>query len=305
MPERCDILASRNPHPRDSRIEYVDETHSYFLDGNLLPLSVTGLWGQYFPHFDADACMDKYFDAWSKDPTNKYHQLVKYLSIVCKLDVTGQRDAIKQLWACNGNDASEAGTYMHMDIEYYFNDLPPSNGDSPEFQHFLKWWKGFMPGAGVIAYRTEFSIYDEEAQVAGQIDCLLRTEDGLYVMVDWKRCNPSPRRAGQPKELLGPDQRAFGNEKGTGPCSDLANTSFWHYVVQQRLYTRILEQHYDIKVDSSWLVQLHPSLSEAHCVECPRIDDIIDEIMERRYEEVRAKRAKTSKTSKDEGGDAI
>ena len=135
-------------------------------------------------------------------------------------------------------------------------------------------------------------------------------------MVDWKRCNPNPRRAGQPKELLGPDQRAFANEKGTGPCSDLQNTSFWHYVVQQRIYTcapflrlylwglslthvrlrarrYILETHYGMEVDSSWLVQLHPALGAAHYVEVPRIDDVVAQIMHLRYEQVRdAKRRK-------------
>ena len=72
----------------------------------------------------------------------------------------------------------------------------------------------------------------------------------------------------------------------------MQNTSFWHYVVQQRLYTYILESLYGMKVDSSWLVQMHPALDKAHCVQVPRIDDEVEQIMQDRYEEVRAKKAK-------------
>lgn len=292
MPERCDILAGKNPHPRDEHIVYVDETHSYFLDGKKLPLSVTGLWSAYFPHFDADATLDKYFANWVADPKSKYHTLIKYLDVVHKMPVEGQRNEIKRLWECSGTEASGLGTEMHRDIEFFYNGLQPEAPDAPEFLQFRRWWETFMPDAKPEAYRTEFSIYDADALIAGQIDCLLRTQDGRYVMVDWKRCNPTPKRPNMPLELLGTDQKAFNNERGLGPCAGFPNTSFWHYVVQQRLYTYILETHYDIKVDSAWLVQMHPTLSEAHCVEVPRIDDEIDRIMQARYEEVRSKRAR-------------
>ena len=352
MPDRCNVLALKNPHPRDSRVEYVDETHSYYLDGRLLPISVSSLWARYFPHFDANGtssrasrallpshprptsgCLDKYFDVWAVDPKSKYHTLIKYLSLVGKMSVPEQRDAIKALWSASGTDASDAGTQMHHDIEFYLNGLTVDNPDVPEFQQFLQWRKNFFPDANPEPWRTEFSIFDEEADLAGQIDCLMKTADGRYIMVDWcagateypmkcpisplpphrKRCNPTPRRPGMPLDLLGPKQSAFQNETGLGACIDMPNTSFSHYVIQQNLYTYILvrhrrvsprvhggvltvrwlppqEHHYDIRVDSMWLVQLHPALKEPHCVQVPREDAIVDKIMQSRYEEVRAKR---------------
>lgn len=138
-------------------------------------------------------------------------------------------------------------------------------------------------------------------------------------MVDWKRCNPLPRDhetgadvldkylrlvCGMGEEerrsivgervekqvskfdLLGPEQRAFAGETGSGPCSSLPNTPFWHYVLQQRLYANVLERLYGIRVASCWLVQLHPALPRAHCVQVPCIDSTIDEVLRNRYEEV-------------------
>ena len=232
MPDRCDVLAQRHVHPRDERVVYVDETHTYLLDGVPLPLSVSGLWGRYFPHFDADACLDKFFAAWLVDPKSKYHTMLRYLSVVHGMTETQQRDEIKKLWNMSGREASDAGTSMHRDIEFHLNGLdPPDAPNGTEFQQFLAWRRSFLPDAE--PYRTEFSIFDEEAQLAGQIDCLLRTPEGKFVMVDWKRCDPRAKRPGGPPELLGPDQRAFQNEAGTGPCSELPNTKYWHYVVQQ------------------------------------------------------------------------
>lgn len=219
MPDRCDVLALQNPHPRDERVRYVDETHTYFLDGRALPLSVSGLWARYFPHFDADGpshrrpaadrvsrclgappprtgTLDKYFDIWAVDPKSKYHTLIRYLSLVHNMDATQQREEIKRLWNANGADASDAGTCMHRDIEFHLNGLAPEAPDTPEFAQFREWRRTFMADAGLQPYRTEFSIYDEDADLAGQIDCLMRTADGKYVMVDW-----SARAPGVPSGL--------------------------------------------------------------------------------------------------------
>ena len=305
MPDRCDVLEKLNAHPLDARVRYVDETHTYFLDGDALPMSVSGLWARHFPHFDAEKCLDSYFAAWTVDPSSKYFTLIKYLRTVHKMDERAQREEIRKLWSASGDEASAEGTAMHHAIEWHLNQLEvePEQRDSVEFQQFLRWRATFMASEGLEPYRTEWSIYDEEAQIAGQIDCLMKTRDGRYVMVDWKRCNPTPRRPNMPMDLLGPEQKAFKNECGTGPCAALPNTSYWHYVVQQRCYTYILESFYGIQVDSSWLVQLHPALTEAHCVEVPRIDDIIEEIFSARYEEVRAKRVKTEAAFESDGED--
>ena len=45
--ERCDALRIRNPMPREDRIVFHEETHTYRVDGILAPRSVTGLIHEY------------------------------------------------------------------------------------------------------------------------------------------------------------------------------------------------------------------------------------------------------------------
>ena len=59
MPDRCEGgLATVNKHVRDARIQFIDETHTYLLDGEAMPLSVSGLWARFYPHFDEGAPAD-------------------------------------------------------------------------------------------------------------------------------------------------------------------------------------------------------------------------------------------------------
>ena len=44
--ERPLLLAVAFEHPRDARIRFVEGSHSYFLDGVKVPLSVSGLWAR-------------------------------------------------------------------------------------------------------------------------------------------------------------------------------------------------------------------------------------------------------------------
>lgn len=286
MPDRCTILGERNPHPRDERIVFVDADHKYFLDGVQIPLSVTGLWNQYFDHFDAEGAVAKYFDSWSRDPNSKYHQLIKYLNLVLKIPAEQQPREIIRLWNAGGMDAADSGTHMHAQIEYFLNDVEVED-DTVEFQQFLKWRGEFMVERELRPYRTEWSIFDEEAKIAGQIDSLWVDKDGKFVMVDWKRCNPNPRKPGGALQRLGPHMDCFKNEKGLGPCSDLPNTSFYHYCIQQNVYKYIVDTFYGIVIDSMFLAQFHPDLPEPHCVEVPNMQDRVKVIMDDRYEEMK------------------
>ena len=140
--------------------------------------------------------------------------------------------------------------------------------------------------------------------------CLRSRKTGEFVMVDWKRTNPTPRRPGMAQELLGLDQKAFQNEPGNGPCASLPNTSFWHYVVAAaRVYEDCGGVAHGMRISSSWLVQLHPALQDAHAVEVPQlVDDVVEEIFQLRAEEVcDCKRQKVTEASalEDGGGGAL
>lgn len=155
MPERYTYLAQTNPLPgaaaeREKRIQYEDERHKYWWDGEELPLSVSGFIRQYFPEFDPGACLDKYFGKWvSSSPSGKYGALIQYLRPTLSLPHT--RGEIERLWRAAGKEASELGTAMHNRIEAHNNGEAVSE-DSAEFQG-VGGRLPSRPGAGVLQKR--------------------------------------------------------------------------------------------------------------------------------------------------------
>ena len=121
--ERELLLARAFAHPRDARIRFVEDVHKYFLDGVQLPLSVTGLYTQYFEEFDADAVVRTNFARWQRvNSTNK-----KYLRMItaCNelaIPAAVQMDAIKLAWRLNGEHQSALGTALHRVIELVLNE---------------------------------------------------------------------------------------------------------------------------------------------------------------------------------------
>ena len=63
-------------HPRDLRIKFDEPSHTYSIDGEKYPISVTGLSGLLFPKFDADNVIRKMMRSrnWTK---SKYYGMTK------------------------------------------------------------------------------------------------------------------------------------------------------------------------------------------------------------------------------------
>ena len=211
-------------HPRDSRIEFFEDGHYYILDRQTrFPLSVSGVWSQYFPRFDAMGTVNQYFDVWATDRRSKYHACI----------VNGRADgdsdlAIKQRivdgWSLAGRQASEEGTRMHRHIELYLN-ARCSVDDTTELQQFEQWLREEAAVRGWRPYRTEWSVFSDLHMVAGQIDSIWVDSDGRYHMVDWKRC----------KHTLSAEEGSHWGRFGTTPLEFLVDNAFNHYVIQQSL----------------------------------------------------------------------
>merc|ERR1712194_629566 len=117
--------------------------------------------------------------------------------------------------------------------------------------------------------RLEWSLYNEDLKVAGQIDSLwMDLENGrTLVMADWKRA----------RELLTDDvgmleQQSFG-KRGTACCSHLYDTAWSHYFVQQTLYSYLLASKYGLVVKRLMLVQCHPRVCGSSFNEAPLVAD--------------------------------
>jgi hypothetical protein len=254
--EDLDVLARLHPHPLDVRVVMDPVAHKYFLDGEkTFPISVSGIWASKFEKFDAESCVKKFFAGWCANPSNKYYQLIQYLRIRQKKTDDEIKLEIIAFWTDNGNFQADLGTHMHLQIERFLNGAP-HEGESPEMIMFHAFFEAEIQGRGWKPYRTEWSIFDEDAMVAGQIDSVFIDADGGLHMVDWKRC----------KEKLGPEMKSYRNRCGYGPCSHLLDTGYNHYCVQQNLYKYILKKNYGVDLLSMHLAQFHPNFGSYNFV---------------------------------------
>lgn len=253
------MLQVKNRHYRDSNIEFDEPTHVYTIEGNSNYKSVTTWIHDFFPHFDADKIITKMRSSkrWGSD--NQYY---------------GMTDKeIKDMWSKNGKEAAELGTAMHLNIEYYYNNIPFTNGftSSKEYQLFSEYLKDHH---NYKAYRTEWTVYSKKYRLAGSIDMTYidPKDSSKVVLADWKRC----------KEIKYSNQW----EKGYGPLKDVDNCNYWHYCLQLNVYRMILEKYYDKQVSDMFLVVLHPNQDSYIKINIPRISKPILGMLEVRKREL-------------------
>ena len=106
-------LAKLHPHERDVRIQFDEGPHVYTIDGSSDGyVSVTTFNHANFDHFDADAIIKGMMSS-KRWPQSKYYGKTAY--------------EIKADWDKNRDEAAEAGTKMHYDIECYYNQMDVVN----------------------------------------------------------------------------------------------------------------------------------------------------------------------------------
>ena len=230
-------LETKNAHPRDAHIRFDEGPHLYFIDGKQVKISVTGFIHSFFPHFDADAVIPRLI----KNPKKEryYGRTVQ---------------DVKDEWQRIADEASSKGTAMHLAIELYYNgELDDKKHvetalqfyGSKEEALFMDFHKTVIEGSDLEPFRTEWSVYIEEYDLAGQIDGVFRnTKTGELELYDWKRS----------KKI----EKTNRWENGFAPVDHLANSNFWHYSLQLNIYKYILEHKYGYKVSRMFLVFLHP-----------------------------------------------
>lgn len=252
------ILSQKNKHPRDERIVFHEHTHTYEVDGSSDGIiSVTTFIHSFFPHFNADLVLKK-----MKNKKEKYPGLTDH--------------DIKKMWEESGKVASQQGTNMHKQIELFYNDeLAADVEKSKEFHHFLRFQEEWIKPRGYLPYRTEWSIFDGEIDLAGQLDMLYQKKEGVndYALYDWKRI----------KEIKTDNPY----EKGHGIVSQLPHCNFSHYSLQLNIYKKILSTRYGINVSEMYLVILHPDNDTYITVEVKDMTSTIDQLFNHRYHSIR------------------
>jgi len=271
--QRLAVVAA---HPRDERIQFEEETHTYTIDGARAGwTSCTGFLHNFFGHFDADAVIAKMMSS-SKWYESKYYGMTA--------------EEIKKQWSDKGKASSEAGTRMHLDIEHFYNALPAvwehegagkrsvdidagivamreaddwTAAGGAEWEYFKDYQRAY--GSRFEPFRTEWLVFDEEHKVAGSIDMVYMKSDGTLAIYDWKRI-----------EEVKTENRF---QSGLGPVAHLPDTNYWHYSLQLNVYRYIIQKHYGYTVSELALVVLHPNNRSWRVVRLNMLDDEVAGMM--------------------------
>jgi hypothetical protein len=234
---------SQNKHPRDERIIFYPEKHIYIVDG--VPAdSVSTVIERRFPTFDTKH--------WARK----------------KAPYSGMTaDALEEKWRKNGEEAVRAGTLLHQQIESFF--LKKHFDEIEEmklFHQFIHDHPHLEPN------RTEWRIFDERYRMAGTIDLLAKNVEN-HEIYDWKRS----------KKVIDPSTgypiTTNSYQSGFGGLSDIPDTSFNRYCLQQGLYRHILENRYDIKISKMFIIVLYPDYDRYHKLEVPYLKNKVEYIL--------------------------
>jgi len=290
-------LARQNAHPRDQHIHFDEGPHKYTIQDipNITPetefTSVTTWVHQHFEHFDAKKVIEGMMRNQKKwnDPIAN----AKYYGKTA--------EEIEQSWSKAGQEAAAKGTEMHYKIECFYNtpDALPAAAHEPadeskEIEYFMKFHQEIVTDT-LRPYRTEWTVFHEEARIAGSIDMVYELIDPtattttattatttattttattattpILMIYDWKRCREITKT-----------NRA--NKFATHPAIEhLPDTNFWHYALQLNIYKYILQTKYGKTVTDLYLVVLHPEAQNYQRVKLPDLQTEVHELFEER-----------------------
>lgn len=244
---------------QDGKLSFNEEEHIYSL-GGIEFCSVSNIVSKFFREFDA-------------------------VGISLKKCYGNELEAAKlrEVWESKGSVASQAGTFLHKQIEDYLNgkEIPDLLCDVCYQGNYVKcsqrldisrewsYFKAFERNTPFVPFRTEWRIYDADARVAGTLDFVCACPDGTYEIYDWKRSNK-----------IDPTERnPWAN--GLNGLEHLTDTSYSHYCLQQNLYRYMLQKNYGLKVSRMNLVVLHPELPTYRVVPIPPMEREVETILKR------------------------
>lgn len=174
-------------------------------------------------------------------------------------------DEIVEMWNRNGEDARNRGTEAHLQMELWLNSEQVRMDDG-EVRVGLDFVKRCLVPLGAKAYRTEWTIFGKDENVAGCIDLALILPSGDLFLVDWKR-----------SEKLA--KKMYGYSRMTPPLDHLEDCSGCAYAIQLSSYQYLIEKYYGKRVVGRCLASIHPDAPFTTVV--PYMKDEVEYIMQR------------------------
>ncbi|MFN8436258.1 MAG: hypothetical protein U0V72_01370 [Cytophagales bacterium] len=235
-----------NANIRDERISFYPENHVYLIDG--IPFeSASKIISKFFPEFDS------YEKASKLNPNNPLFGL--------------EIEEIIKIWNTSKFESARKGTLLHEQIEKFY--LQNTYIKTDEFHLFEKF---VLDHQNLNPYRTEWRIFDEDFNIAGTIDLIAKNGNDFEIY-DWKRSKKVIDFNGKPiiNDIWG--------KKGIGNLTDLPDTSYNRYCLQQSIYRYILEKKYNLKISKMYLIILHPEYTNYYKLETPYWKNRIENIL--------------------------
>jgi hypothetical protein len=183
---------------------------------------------------------------------------------------------------------------MHHRIECFYNTNPDDTAtatatpepETQEFKYFKNFHQDFVAceNPTLIPYRTEWTVFHEEARIAGSIDMVYElrsvnnsdaptptpTPTPTLVIYDWKRCREITRTNPLFKFAIHP------------VIEHIPDSNYWHYALQLNIYKYILQTKYDKTVTDLYLVVLHPEAQNYQRIKLPNLQSEVAELFEER-----------------------
>lgn len=243
---------------RDNKIQFLPQEHIYLYNGQERFIPVSSIVSCFFKPFDS-----YYWSAYK-----------------AKQRCVPQGQVLEE-WDAKSACSRDVGTFMHLQIENYYkgvtyqheflfkyegkyvkiNNQVSLEREHMQFMEFLKDHQ-FKP------FRTEWTVYDEKLKIAGTID-MIHENENVFDIYDWKRSSRIVDSMGRPVIVNG-----YG-AKGVGALSEIHDTPYWHYCIQQNLYRYLLEKNYGVKVGKMYLIVFCADLNRYSKLEVPCMDDAI------------------------------
>ena len=249
-------LAVENPFPREDRVQFDEETHTYTIDGATAPRSVTGLLNSYENHFDPERALSAMQNGHS------------WKSICEDLEMRGlgvTREVFLDRWAKAGEVGRMRGHLLHFHCECLANSTLVQEPHSPDFKQSQNIFRLLLE-RGMRPYRAEVNIFHVGLRCGGQPDLLLLDAHGRTVVLDWKRIKKLP----------------MDSDRATlkYPLTHLPDCSYYRYALQVNLYRYILTSEYSMTVGSMFLAVCHPELHVPRLIEVPPLDSEVHALVE-------------------------
>jgi ATP-dependent exoDNAse (exonuclease V) beta subunit len=192
-------------------LEFDEDTHTYTVNGKVLK-GTTDLISDFFEPFN-----EEYWAGFVAKKEGKSPQ------------------EIKELWEKKRTDACEYGTMIHKVIEDYLDDI--NQGAPNELIEAVDFLSEYI-GLEIV---SEMQLYDVEWLVAGTIDIVIDTPEGVY-LVDWKTS----------KEIKYDNKY----QKGLKELSHLDDCNYIRYSLQLGVYKALYEKTNNKKVIGTAIIKL-------------------------------------------------